>query len=196
MAGFTSLRELGIAYAAAIVGGVLALGLLTVRPAAGPGGLVVHGEEGWHEVGMIGTPLSIPEEIRRAALAEGVDPALVAAIVQTESGFDPRARSAKGAVGLMQVLPETALLVGVPAHEEPEANLKAGCRYLRLLFEDFGGDVELVLAAYNAGPGAVYRFGGIPPYRETRNFIVRVAEAYRNLTGQPLEAARFGFWGP
>lgn len=145
---------------------------------------------------MPDTSATIPEWIRRAALAEGVDPALAAAIVEVESGFDPAARSERGAVGLMQVLPGTALLVGVAAHEEPSENLKAGCRYLRLLFEDFGGDVELVVAAYNAGPGAVYRFGGIPPFRETQTFVARVAEAYAQMTGQPLETARFGFLSP
>lgn len=156
----------------------------------------VKGEESWYEMARPQEQGNIPEEIRQAALAEGVDPALVAAIVEVESGFNPKASSEKGAVGLMQVLPETAMLVGVASHHEPEGNLRAGCRYLRLLFEDFGGDVELVLAAYNAGPGAVYKSGGIPPYRETRTFVLRVEEAYRKLTGQPLAAARFGFWAP
>lgn len=161
----------------------------TVDPAAA-------GEESWYEILTPQEQSNIPEEIRQAALAEGVDPALVAAIVQVESGFNPKAFSEKGAVGLMQVLPETAMLVGVASHHEPEANLKAGCRYLRLLFEEFGGDVELVLAAYNAGPGAVYKSGGIPPFRETQAFVLRVEEAYRKLTGQPLATARFGFWAP
>lgn len=185
-----------MAWVAAAAGALLVGSLGSVRLPSGPADLKAAGEEGWREVDMPAVPPPIPEPIRRAALAEGVDPALVAAIVEVESGFDPAARSARGALGLMQVLPETAVLVGVEGHEEPEANLRAGCRYLRLLFEDFGGDMELVVAAYNAGPGAVYRFGGVPPFRETRAFVTRVAEAYRGLTGQPLEAARLGFWGP
>lgn len=196
MALAVSFRELTLAYAAALCG-VLLSGAVA-RFGAG-GGVVdpgVKGEESWYEIVTLQEQGNIPHEIRQAALAEGVDPALVAAIVQVESGFNPQATSEKGAVGLMQVLPETAMLVGVASHHEPEANLRAGCRYLRLLFEDFGGDVELVLAAYNAGPGAVYKSGGIPPYRETQAFVLKVEEAYRKLTGQPLATARFGFWAP
>jgi len=192
----TSLRELGLAYAAAACGVLLAGAVARFGASLGSVDPAVRGEESWYEIVTPGEQVNIPEEIRQAALAEGVDPALVAAIVEVESGFNPAALSHKGAVGLMQVLPETATLVGVAGHHEPQANLKAGCRYLRLLFEDFGGDVELVLAAYNAGPGAVYKSGGIPPYRETQAFVLRVEEAYRRLTGQPLATARFGFWAP
>ncbi|MCX7896040.1 MAG: lytic transglycosylase domain-containing protein [Thermoanaerobaculum sp.] len=153
-------------------------------------------EEAWFEVGVLPNPGEIPPLIRQVALAEGVDPALVMALVEVESGFDPAARSPRGAVGLMQVLPETAALVGVVAHEDPQANLQAGCRYLRGLFEEFGGDMELVLAAYNAGPGAVYRYGGVPPFKETQAFVARVAERYQRLSGQPIAAARLGFGVP
>ncbi len=196
MAFATSFRELGLAYAAAACGFVLAGAVARFGVSVASLDPGVEGEERWYEIVTAQQQGTIPEEIRHAALAEGVDPALVAAIVQVESGFNPKAYSEKGAVGLMQVLPETATLVGVASHHEPEANLRAGCRYLRLLFQDFGGDVELVLAAYNAGPGAVYKSGGIPPYRETQAFVRKVEEAYRKLTGQPLATARFGFWAP
>jgi soluble lytic murein transglycosylase-like protein len=116
----------------------------------------------------------------------GLDPALVMAVIEVESGRDPTALSPKGAVGLMQVMPETAALVGFPEPADPAANLEAGCRYLATLMESFGGDVELALAAYNAGPGAVRRWGTIPPYRETRQFVQRVGAAYRRLTGADL----------
>lgn len=116
----------------------------------------------------------------------GLDPALVMAVIEVESGRDPTALSPKGAVGLMQVMPETAALFGFPEPADPASNLAAGCRYLATLLDSFGGDVELALAAYNAGPGAVRRWGTIPPYRETREFVQRVAAAYRRLTGADL----------
>ncbi|MGC8915720.1 MAG: lytic transglycosylase domain-containing protein [Thermoanaerobaculum sp.] len=188
-------RELVVGYAVAAAGFLLASLPASLGKQAAPRALDAGGEASWYEANP-SSGRSIPEQIRRVAVEEGVDPALVAAIVQVESGFDPKALSPRGAVGLMQVLPETASLVGVVGHEEPTSNLQAGCRYLHVLFEEFGGDVELVLAAYNAGPGAVYRSGGIPPYGETRAFVARVAETYRNLTGQPLAAAKLGFWAP
>jgi soluble lytic murein transglycosylase-like protein len=116
----------------------------------------------------------------------GLDPALVMAVIEVESGRDPTALSPKGAVGLMQVMPETAALVGFPEPADPASNLAAGCGYLATLLDSFGGDVELALAAYNAGPGAVRRWGTIPPYRETREFVQRVGAAYHRLTGADL----------
>jgi soluble lytic murein transglycosylase-like protein len=131
----------------------------------------------------------LPAELVRVASQYNLDPVLVSAIIEVESGFDPGAVSAKGAVGLMQVLPETAALVGFPEAADPARNLEAGCRYLASLLESFGGDVELALAAYNAGPGAVRRWGTIPPYRETQTFIARVADAYQRLSGLELRTA-------
>ncbi len=131
----------------------------------------------------------VPAELSAAAARAGLDPALVSAVIQAESGHDPAAVSAKGAVGLMQVLPETAALLGFAQVADPATNLEAGCRYLALLLDRFGGDAELALAAYNAGPGAVRRWGTVPPYRETREFVARVAAIYRELTGVELEAA-------
>ncbi len=128
------------------------------------------------------------------ATQAGIDPALVLAVVETESGEAAGAVSPRGAVGLMQLLPETAAEVGLPNAADPATNLEAGCRYLAALLDSFGGDVELALAAYNAGPGAVRRWGTVPPYRETRTFVARVAAAYKQLTGLDLEeASRFAY---
>lgn len=116
--------------------------------------------------------------IQRAAAAEGVDPLLVAAIVEAESRFRPAAVSPKGALGLMQVMPQTAARFGGGDLADPGRNLQLGCRYLRELLDLYGGDLELGLAAYNAGPGNVARFGGVPPFRETRRYVERVLSRY------------------
>ncbi len=127
--------------------------------------------------------------IAGAAMRHNLDPALVQAVIEAESGYDPQAVSPKGAVGLMQTLPETAAEMGLPEPADPAASLEAGCRYLAGLQEMFGGDVELALAAYNAGPGAVRHWGSLPPYRETRGFVRRVGETYRRLTGLDVSTA-------
>lgn len=116
--------------------------------------------------------------IRRAAARYGVDPLLLASIVEIESGFDPEAVSHRGATGLMQVMPATAGKDGPDELCDPELNLDAGARYLRHLLKRFGGDLELALAAYNAGPSNVRRFGGVPPFRETRRYVDKVLELY------------------
>ena len=106
-----------------------------------------------------------------------INPYLVAAVVQVESSFNPRAVSRKGAHGLMQLLPATARRFGVQRRKDlfdPAKNLEAGIRYLKWLSERFSGDAARVLAAYNAGEGAVDRFGGVPPYPETRNYVTRI----------------------
>lgn len=117
--------------------------------------------------------------VRREAAAAGVDPSLVAAVARTESGLDPRATSPAGAAGLMQLMPATAQALGVADPYDPVANVRGGAIYLKELLARFGGDVALAVAAYNAGPGAVERFGGVPPYTETRRYVARVLEAYR-----------------
>jgi soluble lytic murein transglycosylase-like protein len=116
------------------------------------------------------------EQIFAAAARHEVNPALVAALVRAESAFDPRAISHKGAGGLMQLMPATARRFGLSEAErfDPERNLEAGTRYLRWLLDRFEGDVARALAAYNAGEGTVDRYGGVPPYRETRNYIRRI----------------------
>ncbi len=118
--------------------------------------------------------------IQNAAHDTALDPALVHALIYVESRYNPAARSPKGAVGLMQVLPETALRYGVadPARS-PKANLRAGTRYLSDLLQIFGGRLDLALAAYNAGENTVQRYGRIPPYPETRAYVPAVLAKYR-----------------
>ncbi len=109
----------------------------------------------------------------------GVDHRLVESLVEMESGFNPRAVSRKGAMGLMQLMPEVAREYGVDAPFDPWQNLDAGVRHLRGLLQQYDGDLERSLAAYNAGAGAVRRYGGIPPYAETQNYVRRVLYRYR-----------------
>jgi soluble lytic murein transglycosylase-like protein len=139
-------------------------------------------------------PTPLEQRVIEVATREGLDPALVIAVIEAESGQEADAVSPKGAVGLMQVLPETAAEIGYPDAADPASNLEAGCRYLAALLEGFGGDVELALAAYNAGPGAVRRWGTVPPYRETKTFVARVAAEYERRTGLDLAGAtRFSY---
>lgn len=115
--------------------------------------------------------------IFEVAARYSLNPHLVAAIVRVESSFNPRAKSRKGACGLMQLLPETARRFGLRSSKDlfdPAKNLEAGARYLKWLSSRFGGDPVRVLAAYNAGEGAVQRYGGVPPYKETRNYVTKI----------------------
>ncbi len=120
--------------------------------------------------------------IARAAAAEGVDPALLSSVAWTESGFRPDARSGAGALGLMQLMPATAAGLGVDPLDPSQA-LVGGARYLRAQLDRFDNRAELALAAYNAGPTAVRRHGGIPPYPETQAYVTRVLDRYRQLGG-------------
>ncbi len=115
------------------------------------------------------------------AATYSIDPALVRSIVEAESGFDPRATSPAGARGLMQLMPETAQSLGVVDAYDPAENLRGGTRYLRGLLDRFG-DVRLAVAAYNAGPAAVERFGGVPPFPETQAYVRRILRRYRELS--------------
>ena len=113
--------------------------------------------------------------IRRHASNYGVQADLVRAVIQVESGFNPRARSPKGAVGLMQLMPTTAAALGVADRYDPAENIRGGVAYLSRLLSQYGGNEELALAAYNAGPQAVERYGNdVPPYRETQDYVRRV----------------------
>ena len=116
--------------------------------------------------------------VHETANRHRVDPALVKAVVATESSWNPRAISHKGAVGLMQLIPGTAERMGVRNAFDPQENLDGGVRYLRSLLERYNGDLHLSLAAYNAGERAVARAGGVPRYRETRNYVQKITDSY------------------
>ena len=124
-----------------------------------------------------------------AARRHGLDPNLVLAVVGVESGFQPDAVSQKGAQGLMQLMPATALELGVKDALDPAQNLDGGTRYLRILMAQYGGDLGKALAAYNAGPGAVKRHGGVPPYQETHHYIDRVLKRYQRSRGAKVRPA-------
>jgi transglycosylase-like protein with SLT domain len=117
-----------------------------------------------------------------AARRHGLDPELVLAVVTVESGFRPEAVSSKGAQGLMQLMPATAQALGVQNALDPAANLDGGARHLSELIAFYGGDVTKALAAYNAGAGAVARHGGVPPYKETQEYVKKVMKRYRSGT--------------
>ena len=121
-------------------------------------------------------------EITRLATDHGVDPALVKAVIKAESNYDNRAISRKGALGLMQLMPETARLRNVDNPFNPVQNIEGGVRHLKYLLSTFD-DLKLVLAAYNAGENAVRRYGGVPPYPETRNYVATVLAHYGRYSG-------------
>lgn len=116
--------------------------------------------------------------IVQAAFYHDVEPALIAAIIHTESNFNPNARSGVGAKGLMQIMPSTGRHLQIKNIYDPWQNISAGSKYLKELLLRFEGDRELAVAAYNAGPGAIQRYKGVPPYKETRNFIKKVFDLY------------------
>ena len=136
-----------------------------------------------------GTPYAA--EITAAAQANGLDPALLAGLIKQESGFNPTAGSPAGARGLAQLMPGTAAGLGVTNVLDPVQSINGGAKYLKQQLDAFGGDVAKALAAYNAGPGAVQRFGGIPPYAETQNYvrIVQANAASYRTTSAPSSTA-------
>jgi len=131
-------------------------------------------ERGWSS----GRP-HIDALIRQNGAAYGVDPYLIFLVMEQESHFNTRAVSPRGARGLMQLMPGTARRFGVRNPYDPAQNIRGGTRYLKDLMQRFGGRVDLVLASYNAGEGAVKRYGRVPPYRETRNYVKRISQRYQ-----------------
>ncbi len=126
--------------------------------------------------------------VDRLSRQEGLDPRLVDALVQAESAYNPRAISKKGAMGLMQLMPQTARRLNVDDPFDPEQNVRGGVREFSRLIDRYSGNLSLALAAYNAGEGAVAKYQGIPPYRETRNYVARIMETY---TGRPYRLGSY-----
>jgi len=126
---------------------------------------------------------SFSREIRSAAEFNAVEESLIRAIIHAESAYQPDARSPKGAQGLMQLMPATAADLNVSNPFDPAENIDGGARYLSQLLAQFKGDVDLAAAAYNAGPQAVNKFGGVPPYDETQEYVRRVKILYRRYNG-------------
>jgi soluble lytic murein transglycosylase-like protein len=123
-------------------------------------------------------PEQVDAAIEQAAARHNLDPNLVRAVIKVESNFNPNAVSRKGAMGLMQLMPNTARQLNVTNPFDPAQNVDAGVRHLKRLLETYGGDVKLTLAAYNAGQGAVARSAGIPRFAETRNYVRRITDLY------------------
>jgi hypothetical protein len=167
-----------------------------------PGGdkryrVYIHGNGGWQGPAKPGSgpaPGVVPfapsdrdiarftrydEWIRQAATLYQIPEQLVRAVIRCESDYDPRAVSISGARGLMQLMPDTALLMQVHDIDDPRENIFGGVRLLRVLANEFNGDLELTIAAYNAGDGSVIRFGGIPPFAQTRDYVANVTKYYR-----------------
>jgi hypothetical protein len=123
---------------------------------------------------------ALAEQIVRIAREEGVDPLLVLEVMRHESGFKPWARSHAGARGLMQFMPGTARRFNMSDPHDPEQAIRGGCQYLRFLLRRFNGRLDLALAGYNAGEARVTQYGGVPPFRETRNYVISISAAYND----------------
>lgn len=143
---------------------------------------VTSGQEG--ATGIKSCPAGLNPLFESAAGETGLDPRLLKAVAAAESGFDPKAVSSKGAVGIMQLMPGTAKELGVSDPFDPVQNVRAGARYLHRMLDRFGGDLELALAAYNAGPGVVEKYGGVPPFIETRRYVEKVLSIFRKAGGE------------
>ncbi|MBS4759926.1 MAG: lytic transglycosylase domain-containing protein [Clostridium sp.] len=125
------------------------------------------------------TNADIDALIEQYSAKNGLDSAFVKAVIKQESGFQPKVTSSCGAMGLMQLMPATANSLGVKDAYDPEQNIAGGTKYLKGLLDRFGGDKSLALAAYNAGPNAVAKYNGIPPYKETQNYVKNIMSMYQ-----------------
>jgi|GEM_PF-2249080 len=134
-------------------------------------------------------PSAVRDAIKSAAARHQIEPTLLLALAEVESGLRPDALSEDGAAGILQLMPATARQLGVTDPFDIRAGIDAGARYLKEHLDRFQGDVPLALAAYNAGPGAVLRYGGVPPYAETSRFVARVLERQRTLASTGSRAS-------
>lgn len=131
--------------------------------------------------GTSASPAQFDDFIKEASEKWNVDPSLVRAVIQQESAFNPNATSSCGAQGLMQLMPETARSLGVNNAYDARENILGGTRYLRGLLDRFKGDTRLALAAYNAGAGNVQKYGGVPPFAETQNYVAKIMSNYESM---------------
>ncbi len=136
---------------------------------------------------VLATDPRLSKIINKYAAQQGVDPRLVQTVIRHESGFDPIAVSPKGAMGLMQLMPETAASLGVEDPFDVEQNIKGGVRFLKICLNRFNQNLPLALAAYNAGPGRVVEHQGMPPFKETQDYVKKVVQDY---SGQSLDPAQ------
>ncbi len=130
------------------------------------------------------SPENLKAMIEKAAKDAGIDSALFDSLVSAESAYDPGARSSAGAMGLSQLMPGPARSLGVNNPFDPEQNLRGGATYLSQMLKRFGGDPQLALAAYNAGPGAVEKYNGIPEYKQTQDYVKKIMALYSQKTGR------------
>lgn len=142
--------------------------------------------------GLLERRVQLWPAVQEAARTHGLDPNLVDLVIRMESGYNPRALSSRGARGVMQLMPETATLYGVRNVYDPFQNIRGGVRYLSDLLQRFNSDLRLALAAYNAGPQAVEKHGGVPPFDETRAYVRNILAAYQGDPGTAKLTGGFG----